>query len=217
MRQALTKAGVVGLLWLSVTRTTCVNVLGSRSQSLYQTWKGLHVASTREGVQSTIRAPSHLCLVSSGRLASSQVTFAMLCLVTQSCRTLWPRGLQPSRPLRLWGFSRQEYWSGLSCPPPGQLSQGAKNLAHRFWSPPSMTYVSQEQGISPSDWLLEVMCHSLDLSLKPRGGLYNWSTWVTEEKGRGNRKTKAVTSVMLNEGLACCISGCSEPILWSWA
>ena len=89
MRQALTKAGVVGLLWLSVTRTACVNVLGSRSQSLYQTWKGLHVASTREGVQSTIRAPSHLCLVSSGRLASSQVTFAMLCLVTQSCRTLF--------------------------------------------------------------------------------------------------------------------------------
>ena len=118
MRQALTKAGVVGLLWLSVTRTACVNVLGSRSQSLYQTWKGLHVASTREGVQSTIRAPSHLCLVSSGRLASSQVTFAMLCLVTQSCRTLWPRGLQPSRPLRLWGFSRQEYWSGFPCPPP---------------------------------------------------------------------------------------------------
>ena len=145
MRQALTKAGAVGLLWLSVTKTACVNVLGSRSQSLYQTWKGMHVASAREGVQSTIRAPSHLCLVSSGRLASSQVTFAVLCLVTQSCRTLWPRGLQPSRPLRLCGFSRQEYWSGLSCPPPGQLSQGAKNLAHRFWSSLSMTCITGER------------------------------------------------------------------------
>ena len=38
---------------------------------------------------------------------------AMLCLVTQSCLTLlWPHGLQPARLLCLWGFSRQEYWSG---------------------------------------------------------------------------------------------------------
>jgi len=22
-----------------------------------------------------------------------------------------------------WGFSRQEYWSGLSCPPPGESSE----------------------------------------------------------------------------------------------
>ena len=32
-----------------------------------------------------------------------------------------PQGLQPARLLRPWGFSRQEYWSGLSCPPPGDL------------------------------------------------------------------------------------------------
>ena len=41
---------------------------------------------------------------------------AVLCLVTQLCPTL--------RPIRLlcpWGFSRQEYWSGLPCPPPGDL------------------------------------------------------------------------------------------------
>ena len=30
---------------------------------------------------------------------------------------LWPTGL-----LCPWGFSRQEYWSGLPCPPPGSLS-----------------------------------------------------------------------------------------------
>ena len=30
-------------------------------------------------------------------------------------------GLYPSRLLCPWGFSRQEYWSGLSCPPPGDL------------------------------------------------------------------------------------------------
>ena len=32
-----------------------------------------------------------------------------------------PHGLQPSRLLWPWGFSKQEYWSGLLCPPPGDL------------------------------------------------------------------------------------------------
>ena len=35
--------------------------------------------------------------------------------------SLQPHGLQPVRLLCPWGFSRQEYWSGLSCPPPGDL------------------------------------------------------------------------------------------------
>ena len=30
-------------------------------------------------------------------------------------------GLQPARLLCPWGFSRQEYWSGLPCPPPGNF------------------------------------------------------------------------------------------------
>ena len=36
--------------------------------------------------------------------------------------SLRPRGLQPTRFLCPWGFSRKECWSGLSCPPPGDLS-----------------------------------------------------------------------------------------------
>ena len=35
--------------------------------------------------------------------------------------SLQPHGLQPTRLLCPWGFSRQEYWSGLPCPPPGDL------------------------------------------------------------------------------------------------
>ena len=35
--------------------------------------------------------------------------------------SLWPHGLQPAKPLCPWGFSRQEYWSGLPCPPPGKM------------------------------------------------------------------------------------------------
>ena len=35
--------------------------------------------------------------------------------------SLQPYGLSPTRLLCLWGFSRQAYWSGLPCPPPGDL------------------------------------------------------------------------------------------------
>ena len=35
--------------------------------------------------------------------------------------SLRPHGLLPTRLLCPWGFSRQEYWSGLPCPPPGDL------------------------------------------------------------------------------------------------
>ena len=42
----------------------------------------------------------------------------MLYLGVQSCLTLQPHGLQA--PLSM-GFSRQEYWTGLPCPPPGDL------------------------------------------------------------------------------------------------
>ena len=35
--------------------------------------------------------------------------------------SLRPHGLQPTRLLCAWGFPRQEHWSGLPCPPPGDL------------------------------------------------------------------------------------------------
>ena len=35
--------------------------------------------------------------------------------------SLQPHGLHPARLLCPWGFSRQEYWSGLPCIPPGGL------------------------------------------------------------------------------------------------
>ena len=52
------------------------------------------------------------------------VTFSFLARVRakvlQSCPILWPYGLQPAR-LLCPRVSRQEYWSGLLCPPPGDL------------------------------------------------------------------------------------------------
>ena len=35
--------------------------------------------------------------------------------------SLQPHGLQPTRLFSPWGFFRQEYWSGLPSPPPGDL------------------------------------------------------------------------------------------------
>ena len=35
--------------------------------------------------------------------------------------SLRPCGLEPTRLLCLWDFLKQEYWSGLLCPPPGDL------------------------------------------------------------------------------------------------
>ena len=52
----------------------------------------------------------------------------MLCTVL-SCsvvsNSLQPHGLQPSKLLWPWGFSRQEYWNGLPYPPPGYLPNPA--------------------------------------------------------------------------------------------
>ena len=49
-------------------------------------------------------------------------TFAVMCLVAQSCPILCdPMDCSPARLLCPWGFSRQEYWSGFPCPPPGDL------------------------------------------------------------------------------------------------
>ena len=43
------------------------------------------------------------------------------CIVAQSCLTLCdPMTVACQAPLSM-GFSRQEYWSGLPCPPPGDL------------------------------------------------------------------------------------------------
>ena len=44
-----------------------------------------------------------------------------LCSFAQSCPTLRHYELKPARLLCPWEFFRQEYWSGLSCPPPGDL------------------------------------------------------------------------------------------------
>ena len=47
----------------------------------------------------------------------------MWCVLSCSVMSdsLRPRGLEPATFFCPWGFSRQEYWSGLPYPPPGDL------------------------------------------------------------------------------------------------
>ena len=59
---------------------------------------------------------------------------AVLCLVAQLWLTLRPHRLQPARLLCPWGFSRQEYWSGLPCPPPEvSMSYHQRIDAFKLW------------------------------------------------------------------------------------
>ena len=62
----------------------------------------------------SVRLPNHLILCYPLILLPS---ISVLCLVAQLCPTLRPHRLQPTRLCCPWGFSRQESWYGLLCPP----------------------------------------------------------------------------------------------------
>ena len=55
------------------------------------------------------------------RKCGKQRSCAVLCSVAQWCPTLSTPWTYPTRLLCPWGFSRQEYWSELACPLPGDL------------------------------------------------------------------------------------------------
>ena len=61
-----------------------------------------------------------------------------LCCALLNCSvvsdSLWPHGLQPARLCCLWGFSSQEYWSGLPCPSPGDLPNPGFLNCSRFFT-----------------------------------------------------------------------------------
>ena len=60
--------------------------------------------------------------------------YCCCCLVTKSCPTLCDPVdyIAHQAPLSM-GFSRQEYWSGLSCPPPGDLPYLGIELMSPAW------------------------------------------------------------------------------------
>ena len=111
----------------------------------------------------------------------------MLCLVTSN--SLWPHGLQPARFLCPWGFSRQEYWSGLPCPPPGDLPNPrikprppALQADSLLTEPPGKPKNTGLSILSPAHYL-----HRANRNRK--GDAYTWGkpieeacVWVAEER-----------------------------------
>jgi len=79
-----------------------------RRKGKFQTWQKSHACQIR-----------HLVFHISNGLA-----FAVLCAVLSWSDAFdsATHGLKLARLLCPWRFSRQEYWSELSCPPPGDLS-----------------------------------------------------------------------------------------------
>ena len=98
--------------------------------------------------------------------------------------SFWPHGLQPTRLLCPWGFSRQEYWSGWPCPPPGDLPNPgteprppvSPELAGRFLTtePPGKLYrrASRPQKAKRKSW---TPCKDLWRILNRR----NWTKVLT--------------------------------------
>ena len=71
------------------------------------------------------------------------------CAQSLSCvHSLQPHALQPARHLCPWGFSRQEYWSGLLCPPGDLPNPGIKPRSPMLQAvslpsePPGTGYIS---------------------------------------------------------------------------
>ena len=100
-----------------------------------------------------------------------------MCLVVLSSSVMsnssWPLRLQPSRLLCPWGFSRQEYWNGLPCPPPRDLpSRGIKPRsptlqAYSLWTQPSGKPIWQCSYVSSSrrSWFIAEEHHTLPILL----------------------------------------------------
>ena len=85
---------------------------------------GPRIAEWYTKVAAAVQKAIQCCRVISDRIKNYIKTSAdcfFKCLVTQSCPTLCDcMDCSHHAPLSM-EFSRQEYWNGLSCPPPGHL------------------------------------------------------------------------------------------------
>ena len=65
--------------------------------------------------------------------------------------SLWPHGLEPTRLLCPWGFSKQKYWSGLPCLPPVDLpNPGIKPSSRALLD----SLLSKPPGKSKNRWVV---------------------------------------------------------------
>ena len=96
------------------------------------------------------------------------------------CATLWAATHQA--PLSM-GFSRQEYWSGLPCPPSGDLP----NSGTEPWSPGSEFFTVWDMRTQNilflfsnrkwKSWDISIMSNAYDISSQLSYSLVNWNWW----------------------------------------
>ena len=103
------------------------------------------------------------------------------------CNSLQPHGLQPARFLCPWGFSRQEYWSGLPSPPPGDLPNPGIKLGspvlqvNSLLSEPTRQGVnSGKQGVTGNHFRNWIPIPSIEIELIPLCwfAFYDLATWT---------------------------------------
>ena len=164
-----------------------------------------------------------------------------VCVLSRSVvsDSLRPHGLYPARLLCPWGFSRQEYWSGLPLPPPGDLpNPGTEprsptllvdSLPSEPPQKPEGSIVSEK--CSPSGfhllfWLCRIR-HSPGVGLNEQGhscyflpkSLKNGYTGVVSKHSRNSAE---VTSTVMSLKLCAWEPEClySEiltlPAVWPW-
>ena len=122
--------------------------------------------------------------------------------------SLWPQGLKPTRLLCPWGFSRQEYWSGLPCPPPGDLPNTgiksrsptlqADSLPAEPQGKPKNTGVgSHLQGIFLTQEVNQGLlhCRRILYQLSYQGSSSSVLEWVAMPSSRGSSHPRDQTQV----------------------
>ena len=82
----------------------------------------------------------------------------MLCVLSHSIvsDSLQPQG--PARFLCPWGFSRQEYWSGLPCPPAGDLPNPGFEPRSLAWQADFFTTKATREALFTNSFFIFPIC-----------------------------------------------------------
>ena len=103
--------------WTNLTMSC--GVKEARSKRIHTMW--LHLREAQKWVKEihtmTSQDNSYYIVITSGEMGDLDVSVCV-CVYMSDSATLWT--LAHQAPLSM-GFSRQEYWSRLPCPPPGDL------------------------------------------------------------------------------------------------
>ena len=129
--------GVHGLLpctcWALEPLSNCSPELPALIDVLINHWKKCSFKPVPLEEAQTFRSV-RVAMVLKGSICRSRALHMHGCMLSCSscvrlCVTLWTVACQS--PLSI-GFSRQEYWSKLPCPPPGDLPQGSNPMSLKF-------------------------------------------------------------------------------------